>query len=121
MECCIIATNGSAFFCNNPQIASEYFGGWLLCAGNSTAKVDVCNGDSGGPLTYFNGTHNVLVGVTSFAFGFCDTEYYNGFARVTHEIEWIKNNGDDYVRRCNGGGEINTSNPSNVTGEGDFF
>ena len=41
--------------------------------------------------------------------GFCDAEYYSGFARVTHEIEWIKNNGDDYVRRCN------------VGGEGDFF
>ena len=114
MECCSIATNPwFSNACTDPQLASEFIGDTVLCAGNSTARVGICNGDSGGPLTYFNETHHILVGVTSFGFGKCEGDYYDGFARVTHEIKWIKENGDDYVRRCNGGGNI-TTNPSTV-------
>ena len=54
-------------------------------------------------MTYFNGTHHLLVGVTSFTLGLCGTEgVVDGFARVTHQMDWIKQNSDEYVRSCSG-------------------
>ena len=50
---------------------------------------------------WFNGTHNILVGVSSFVVGSCGTiGVTDGFARVTNEIDWIRENSDNYVRAC---------------------
>lgn len=67
-----------------------------------TQEVGTCYGDSGGPLTHFNGTHHVLVGVVSFGF-VADCEELGvseGYARVSERMDWIKENGDDYVKMC---------------------
>ena len=75
----------------------------ILCAGNMNVSIGSCNGDSGGPLTYFNGTHTVLVGVVSFGIDIaCAIGVPDGFSRVSKEIDWIKNNGDEYVKTCSG-------------------
>ena len=75
----------------------------VICAGNITHSVDTCQGDSGGPLTFFNGTHHVLVGIVSFGMSAaCATFIPSGFARVSHQMEWIKRNSDDYVNSCSG-------------------
>ena len=75
----------------------------MLCAGNTTHEVSICFGDSGGPLTHFNGTRHVIVGVTSFVMGYCgSTEFPEGFARVSHVMDWIKSHGDNYVQNCSG-------------------
>ena len=67
------------------------------------SEVYFQQGDSGGPLTYFNGTHHVLVGVASFTFGLCGTVgVVDGFAKVTHQLDWIVENSDEYVRTCSG-------------------
>ena len=51
----------------------------------------------------FNGTHHVIVGIVSFSFGLCaELGSVDGFARVTHQIDWIKENSDDYVKSCSG-------------------
>ena len=51
----------------------------------------------------FNSTHHVIVGITSFSFGICaDLGSVDGFARVTHQFDWIIENSDDYVKSCNG-------------------
>ena len=54
-------------------------------------------------MTYFNGTHHVLVGVASLTFGLCGTVgVVDGFAKVTHQLDWIVENSDEYVRTCSG-------------------
>ena len=51
----------------------------------------------------FNGTHHVIVGITSFSFGLCaELGSVDGFARVTHQFDWIIENSDDYVKSCSG-------------------
>ena len=73
----------------------------VLCAGSSNEKVGVCFGDSGGPLIYDNGTHGILVGVTSYVVGSCGTlGVVDGFAKVSHQLDWIRNLGDNYVKTC---------------------
>ena len=45
----------------------------------------------------------VLVGVVSFGIDIaCALGVPDGFARVSKEIDWIKNNGDEYVNTCSG-------------------
>ena len=65
-------------------------------------KIGICSGDSGGPLTFFNGTHSILVGVTSFTWGkVCEgVGQIDGFAKVSHVMDWIREFGDDYVNSC---------------------
>ena len=54
-----------------------------------------------GPLIYNNGSHNILVGVSSFVVGSCGTiGVTDGFARVTHQIDWIRKYSDNYVSSC---------------------
>jgi hypothetical protein len=67
-----------------------------------------------GPLTYFNGTHTVLVGVSSFVVDNCGAQgVVDGFARVTYQMDWIRSNSDNYVKQCsarniNSGSCVNT-------------
>jgi len=73
----------------------------IICAGSTNQPVGICFGDSGGPLLYNNGSHNILVGVSSFVVGSCGTiGVTDGFARVTHQIDWIRKYSDNYVSSC---------------------
>ena len=43
------------------------------------------------------------MGVSSYTLGLCGTEgVVDGFAKVTHQINWIVENSDDYVKSCSG-------------------
>jgi secreted trypsin-like serine protease len=50
-----------------------------------------CHGDSGGPLTYVDVNNNQYqIGVVSFGSSRgCSVPQPDGYARVTHFIEWI--------------------------------
>jgi len=64
----------------------------MLCAGN-TGK-DSCYGDSGGPLVAPEGEHDRLavIGVVSWGNG-CGLDGFPGvYARVTEQMDWIKEN-----------------------------
>ncbi len=48
-----------------------------------------------------DGSRSVLVGVTSYGVGTCASlTGSEGFAKVSHVLDWIRENGDDYVRQC---------------------
>ena len=77
-ECCIQSYSKSA--CQSGQITIHDS---VLCAGNATHEIGVCRGDSGGPLTFYNGTHHIVTGVTSYAWMPCGSfGVVDGFARV---------------------------------------
>ena len=60
--------------------------------------MEIC---SGRPLTYYNGTHHILVGVTSYGFPLCGlVGKLDQFARVSHVMDWIRKHGDYYVNSC---------------------
>ncbi|KAL4112928.1 hypothetical protein QTP88_016643 [Uroleucon formosanum] len=62
-----------------------------LCAG--IKGRDGCNGDSGGPLMWPNGSQYYLVGVMNFGHVNCAKTSIPGiYARVTSFLEWIANN-----------------------------
>ena len=63
----------------------------VICAGPPSGGKSICQGDSGGPLVCLNGTKFILTGVASYAYD-CGLKpgYYNGFARVTTALDWIK-------------------------------
>ena len=95
-DCCRQFNND--FDCNTHNVVIDDS---ILCAGSATEKVGVCFGDSGGPLIYDNGTHGILVGVTSYVVGACGTlGVVDGFAKVSHQLDWIRDLGDEYVRTC---------------------
>ena len=73
----------------------------VLCAGSTSQKIGVCFGDSGGPLTYYNGSRHFLVGITSYVVGSCGgIGFVDGFARVSHQMEWVRSVSDNYVKFC---------------------
>lgn len=74
----------------------------MMCAGVSAGGTGHCFGDSGGPLTFSNGTHVNLVGITSFvsASGCAEPNTPGGFARVSAQLDWILEHGDSYVKDC---------------------
>ena len=75
----------------------------VLCAGSTTQKIGVCFGDSGGPLIYFNGTHDLLMGVTSYVVGSCGSlGVVDGFARVTHQMDWIREHNMGQIQKSMG-------------------
>ena len=62
----------------------------VICAGRPSGGKSICNGDSGGPLVCLNGTNFILTGVTSYMYDCGRPGNYNGFARVTTALDWIK-------------------------------
>ena len=50
---------------------------------------------------YNNGTHHLVVGITSYVVGSCGTlGVVDGFAKVSHQLDWIRANSDNYVKFC---------------------
>ena len=61
----------------------------MLCAGATSGKIDICDGDSGGPLAFVAGGHPMLVGVASFT-AVCAVPYkYGVFAKISQFRSWI--------------------------------
>ena len=104
-ECCKQFDNH--YDCNTHNVVMDDS---ILCAGSASQKVGVCFGDSGGPLIHNNGSHHILIGVTSYVVGpSCGTlGVVDGFARVSHQLDWIRDKGDKYVKTCSG--QIPSSN-----------
>lgn len=59
-----------------------------LCVSGSDANV--CNGDSGGPLTVERNGRHTLVGITSSGHEPCDENLPTHFANVSFYRDWIK-------------------------------
>lgn len=67
----------------------------MICAGELTQDgviiKNICDGDSGGPLTVKLLDRTVVYGVVSFGDEKCKEHWYPGvFARVGKFIPWIK-------------------------------
>lgn len=58
----------------------------------SAAGRDTCQMDSGGPLAHKNNGKFELVGLTSRGRGCALPDYPGVYARVSVQLEWIKNN-----------------------------
>jgi len=79
----------------------------VLCT-KSTSGKGICKGDSGGPLITkeagYSGTvpgqNYELIGVTSFTPGRRCRNVLQGFARVTTQLQWIRENTNDSWRTC---------------------
>ena len=59
-----------------------------MCA--SGVGKDSCQGDSGGPL--FDKENNIVVGITSWGFGYADPDYPGVYARISNQWDWIFDN-----------------------------
>lgn len=65
----------------------------LICAWNKETGADVCRGDSGSPLTYFDYDTNVhkILGITSAGLPCGGASKFPGiYARVANNMEWIE-------------------------------
>merc|ERR1712055_880414 len=67
-------------------------GDGVVCMDTSGGK-GTCNGDSGGPLGYYDESRErwIEVGIVSFgASAGCEVGYPSGFTRTTYYLDWIK-------------------------------
>lgn len=62
----------------------------MICA--SATGRDTCQGDSGGPMAFNNNGKFELVGLTSWGRGCALPGYPGVYAKVSHQLEWIKKN-----------------------------
>jgi len=61
-----------------------------ICVTSNGEYKATCSGDSGGPLAVsFNGK-KVLVGLTSYHYGECASDFHNFFTKVSYFIPWIR-------------------------------
>jgi len=58
-----------------------------------------CNGDSGGPLMV-KGNEEIVIGVTSWGTTNCNENAPSVFARVSNQLQWIKENAEREGRIC---------------------
>lgn len=79
-------TVGSYYSCRN-DYGSYVNPTTMICAGRTSKGV--CNGDSGGPLSCYEGGEWTLRGAVSWGRRGCLTTYYSVFARVSNYITWI--------------------------------
>jgi len=79
----------------DPKYSDNYYGlisDDMLCAGDF--GQDSCQGDSGGPLIVDGGSpdRDLVVGVVSWGFGCALPAFPGVYARVSHVVEWLKQN-----------------------------
>jgi len=67
----------------------------MLCAGDQI--VDTCNGDSGGPLLWYENGRYVVGGIVSFGPKSCAHTIPGVFTKVKNYLDWIRKNTDDYL------------------------
>jgi len=69
----------------------------MICAGYiGQGGKDACAGDSGGPFICNNNGKAVLAGVVSWGRGCAKPKYPGVYSRVTHVLDWIKENMENH-------------------------
>ncbi|XP_049700248.2 transmembrane protease serine 3 [Helicoverpa armigera] len=71
---------------------AQVFGSFVqpsnVCTSGAGNK-GICTGDSGGPLAVVRNNSPLLIGITSFGAGSCESGFPSGYARVTYFMNWI--------------------------------
>ena len=62
----------------------------MLCAGYITGGADACIGDSGGPLLTYDGSEQILIGVTSWGRGCGEFSHPGIYMNIENYYDWIK-------------------------------
>ena len=79
--------------CNNAYGGTGRILSSMICAGYiGEGGKDSCQGDSGGPLVCNNNGKAVIAGVVSWGWGCADPRWPGVYSRVTHVLDWIKEN-----------------------------
>jgi chymotrypsin-like protease len=72
----------------------------MICAGGQNAAGG-CQGDSGGPFVCNEGGKWVLRGSVSWGHGWCRTDHYTVFARISTFIDWINQKKSGNINEAN--------------------